>query len=138
MAQTRFIKDTGLTARMTLVMFLLGALLVGFIAVLIGVFGNSPEMIVLIGRQVLAQSCRQMAEWQQRFGNAAPGVMCVNVSSKQFGDADLTSEVQSVLDETGLHPSSLKLEITESAFLGDIRRAQATLRRLKKTTTISS
>ena len=49
MAQTRFIKDTGLTARMTLVMFLLGALLVGFIAVLIGVFGNSPGMIVLIG-----------------------------------------------------------------------------------------
>jgi heat shock protein HtpX len=49
MAHTRFIKDTGLTARMTLVMFLLGALLVGFIAVLIGVFGNSPGMILLIG-----------------------------------------------------------------------------------------
>jgi heat shock protein HtpX len=49
MAHTRFLKDTGLTARMTLVMFLLGALLVGFIAVLIGVFGNSPGMILLIG-----------------------------------------------------------------------------------------
>lgn len=49
MAHTRFIKDTGLTARMTLVMFLLGALLVGFIAVLISVFGNSPGMILLIG-----------------------------------------------------------------------------------------
>ena len=49
MARTRFIGDTGLTARMTLVMFLLGALLVGFIAVLIGVFGNSPGAIVVIG-----------------------------------------------------------------------------------------
>ena len=49
MAHTRFLRDTGLTARMTLVMFLLGALFVGFIAVLIGVFGNSPEMILLIG-----------------------------------------------------------------------------------------
>ena len=49
MARSRFIKDSGLTARMTLVMFLLGALLVGFIAVLIGIFGNSPGMIVLLG-----------------------------------------------------------------------------------------
>jgi EAL domain-containing protein (putative c-di-GMP-specific phosphodiesterase class I) len=72
-----------------------------------------------------------MAEWQKQFGAAAPGVMCVNVSSKQFGDADLTSEIQNVLEESRLHPSSLKLEITESAFLGDIRRAQATLRRLQ-------
>ncbi len=55
----------------------------------------------------------------------------MNVSSKQFGDADLTSEIQSVLEESGLHPSSLKLEITESAFLGDIGRAQVTLRRLQ-------
>ncbi len=92
---------------------------------------EDTEMIVLIGRQVLAQSCRQMATWQKRFGSAAPGVICVNVSSKQFGDADLTSEIQSVLEESGLQPSSLKLEITESAFLGDIRRAQATLRRLQ-------
>jgi heat shock protein HtpX len=49
MAHTRFIKDTGLTARMTLVMFLLGALLVGFIAVLLALFGNSPGAILLIG-----------------------------------------------------------------------------------------
>jgi len=92
---------------------------------------EDTEMIVLIGRQVLAQSCRQMAAWQKRFGRAATGVICVNVSSKQFGDADLTSEIQNVLEESGLPPSSLKLEITESAFLGDIRRAQATLRRLQ-------
>ena len=92
---------------------------------------EDTEMIVLIGRQVLAQSCRQMAAWQKRFGPTAAGVMCVNVSSKQFGDADLTSEIQNVLEESGLSPSSLKLEITESAFLGDIRRAQSTLGRLR-------
>ena len=91
---------------------------------------EDTEMIVLIGRQVLAQSCRQMVEWQQQFGTAAPRVMCVNVSSKQFADDDLISQVQNVLQESGLHPSSLKLEITESAFLGDFRRAQMTLRRL--------
>jgi EAL domain-containing protein (putative c-di-GMP-specific phosphodiesterase class I) len=57
--------------------------------------------------------------------------MCVNVSSKQFADADLTGVIESVLAESGLSPSSLKLEITESAFLGDIRSAQVTLRRLR-------
>ncbi len=49
MASTRFIGDAGLTARMTLVMFLLGGLFVAFIAVLIGVFGNSPGLIMIIG-----------------------------------------------------------------------------------------
>jgi EAL domain-containing protein (putative c-di-GMP-specific phosphodiesterase class I) len=92
---------------------------------------EDTEMIVLIGRQVLTQSCRQMASWQRRFGAAAPRVMCVNVSSKQFADADLTGQVEAVLAESGLPPSSLKLEITESAFLGDIRAAQVTLRRLQ-------
>jgi EAL domain-containing protein (putative c-di-GMP-specific phosphodiesterase class I) len=72
-----------------------------------------------------------MVTWQKRFGADALGVMCVNVSTKQFADADLTSEIQNVLEETGLSPSSLKLEITESAFLGDIHRAQSTLRRLQ-------
>ena len=92
---------------------------------------EDTEMIVLIGRQVLAQSCHQMAAWQRRFGAAAPRLMCVNVSSKQFADADLTGEVEAVLAESGLEPSSLKLEITESAFLGDIRSAQVTLRHLR-------
>jgi diguanylate cyclase (GGDEF)-like protein/PAS domain S-box-containing protein len=92
---------------------------------------EDTEMIVLIGRQVLTQSCRQMALWQRRFGPAAPRVMCVNVSSKQFADADLVGQVEAVLAESGLAPSSLKLEITESAFLGDIRAAQVTLRRLR-------
>jgi diguanylate cyclase (GGDEF)-like protein/PAS domain S-box-containing protein len=92
---------------------------------------EDTEMIVLIGRQVLVQSCKQMVAWQQRFGAAAPRVVCVNVSSKQFGDDDLTNEIQTVLEETGLHPSNLKLEITESAFLGDFNRAQITLRRLQ-------
>jgi diguanylate cyclase (GGDEF)-like protein/PAS domain S-box-containing protein len=92
---------------------------------------EDTEMIVLIGRQVLAQSCQQMVAWQRRFGDAAPRVMCVNVSSKQFVDADLTGVIEAVLAESGLSPSSLKLEITESAFLGDIRSAQVTLQRLR-------
>ena len=47
--KTRYIRDSGLTARMTLVMFLLGALFVAFIAILIVLFGNSPGAIMVIG-----------------------------------------------------------------------------------------
>jgi diguanylate cyclase (GGDEF)-like protein/PAS domain S-box-containing protein len=88
-------------------------------------------IIVQIGRLVLTESCRQMVAWQQRFGARAPGTICVNVSSRQFVDADLASEVEVILRETGLHPSNLKLEITESTFIGDVRAAQVTLKRLQ-------
>jgi diguanylate cyclase (GGDEF)-like protein/PAS domain S-box-containing protein len=84
-----------------------------------------------LGRLVLAESCRQMAGWQRQFGSLAPGFMCVNVSAGQFGEYDLAAEVKTILEETGLAPSKLKLEITESAFLGDVSRAEATLARLQ-------
>jgi diguanylate cyclase (GGDEF)-like protein/PAS domain S-box-containing protein len=88
-------------------------------------------MIVAIGRLTLAESCRQMMAWQRQFGEAAPDVVCVNVSSRQFGDVDLASEVEEILRATGLPPSSLKLEITESAFIGDVGAAQIILKRLQ-------
>ncbi|MGB0100049.1 MAG: zinc metalloprotease HtpX [Nocardioides sp.] len=49
MARSRFVGDRGLTVRMTLVMFLLGGLFVGLIAVLMGVFWSSPGIVFLIG-----------------------------------------------------------------------------------------
>jgi diguanylate cyclase (GGDEF)-like protein/PAS domain S-box-containing protein len=88
-------------------------------------------MILQIGRLVLTESCRQMAAWQRRFGAAAPASVCVNVSSKQFADAGLAAQIEAILEQTGLSSSSLKLEITESAFLGDLTGAQITLRRLQ-------
>jgi diguanylate cyclase (GGDEF)-like protein/PAS domain S-box-containing protein len=88
-------------------------------------------MIFQIGRLTLIESCRQMAAWQRRFGAAAPKTVCVNVSSRQFADADLAAQILAILQQTGLCPSRLKLEITESAFLGDVAGAQVTLRRLQ-------
>ncbi len=88
-------------------------------------------LIVPIGRLVLREACRQMAAWRRTFGAQAPDMMCVNVSSQQFVSSDLAGEVEAVLRETGLHPSHLKLEITESVCIGDVRAAQATLTRLQ-------
>jgi diguanylate cyclase (GGDEF)-like protein/PAS domain S-box-containing protein len=88
-------------------------------------------LIRQLGKIVLAESCRQMAEWQRQFGPRAPGFMCVNVSAGQLGEYNLAGVVATILDETGLEPSKLKLEITESAFLGDVSRAEATLTSLQ-------
>jgi diguanylate cyclase (GGDEF)-like protein/PAS domain S-box-containing protein len=88
-------------------------------------------MILPIGRMVLAEACRQMVEWQRHFGHAAPGVMCVNVSGRQFADARLAADIEAALVESGLAPCHLKLEITESAFLGDLAAAAVTVARVQ-------
>jgi diguanylate cyclase (GGDEF)-like protein/PAS domain S-box-containing protein len=88
-------------------------------------------MLLDIGRLVLSEACRQMAVWQDRFGSDAPRVMCVNVSCRQFAQTDLIAEIESILNDTGLESSCLHLEITESAFIGDVRAAHTTLNRLQ-------
>jgi diguanylate cyclase (GGDEF)-like protein/PAS domain S-box-containing protein len=84
-------------------------------------------MIRQLGRLVLGESCRQMAEWQRQFGLLAPGFISVNVAAAQFGQHDFVADVEKILQETGLEPTKLKLEITESAFITDVGRAEATL-----------
>jgi EAL domain-containing protein (putative c-di-GMP-specific phosphodiesterase class I) len=83
-----------------------------------------------LGRFILAESCTQMAAWQRTFGRHAPGVMCVNVAAGQLAH-DFASDVEQILRDTGLEPSKLKLEITESAFIKDDGLAEATLARLQ-------
>ncbi len=92
---------------------------------------EETAMILPLGRLMLEAACRQMVAWQRQFGSAAPAVVCVNVSSRQFADEELSSHIEMTLRELGLHPSRLKLEITESAFLGDITAAQYTLQRVQ-------
>ena len=85
-------------------------------------------LIRAITRLTLTESCQQMVEWQRCFGaEAAPGVMCVNISSRLFGDFELVDELKTTLATTGLEASKLKLEITESALINDMAAARATL-----------
>jgi EAL domain-containing protein (putative c-di-GMP-specific phosphodiesterase class I) len=80
-----------------------------------------------VSRLTLIEACSQMVDWQQRFGTEAPAVMCVNISSKLFGDAALVGELKTILATTGLTASKLRLEITESALINDMAAARATL-----------
>jgi diguanylate cyclase (GGDEF)-like protein/PAS domain S-box-containing protein len=88
-------------------------------------------LIVPIGRWVLREACRQMSEWKRRDASAMPLFMSVNLSGKQFTQPDLLGQVTRILEETGLDPRSLKLEITESVVMENIDAAIETLESLR-------
>jgi diguanylate cyclase (GGDEF)-like protein len=71
-------------------------------------------LVVPLGAYVLRAACEQVARWQQR----DPGLrLTVNVSARQMATSDFVETVQSILADTGLHPDSLGLEITERLLL---------------------
>ncbi len=86
-------------------------------------------LIVALGEQVLRGACRQLADWRRR-GLAAPRV-AVNLSPRQFRQADLVERIAAILAETGADPAGLELEITESAAMHNPDEAVAALRRLR-------
>ncbi|HEY7970009.1 MAG TPA: EAL domain-containing protein [Candidatus Limnocylindrales bacterium] len=82
--------------------------------------------IVPIGRWILREACRQARDWQIRLERPELRIS-VNLSARQFLEHDIVSTVRTALDETGLPPASLVLEITES---GLMRRTASTIARL--------
>lgn len=92
---------------------------------------EASDLIVLLGRWVLIEACRQMAEWQRRLPSIAPLAISVNVSARQLTDSRLVEDVRFALAESGLKAESLALEVTESAIMGNADLTLATLNRLK-------
>ncbi|MFS0723332.1 putative bifunctional diguanylate cyclase/phosphodiesterase [Paenibacillus sp. 1P07SE] len=84
--------------------------------------------ILQIGEWVLQEACRQNKAWQDQ--GLPPITVSVNLSMRQFAQADLVARVQSILHETGLSPEHLELEITES-MTSDVDYAIVTLTELK-------
>jgi diguanylate cyclase (GGDEF)-like protein/PAS domain S-box-containing protein len=88
-------------------------------------------LIVDIDELVLAEACRNTKEWQARFPAEPPLAVCVNLSARWFGEPDLTETIRRILAETGLDPTCLHLEITESTAMGDAPATVDTLEELK-------
>ncbi|MDQ1446367.1 MAG: hypothetical protein QOI20_2831 [Acidimicrobiaceae bacterium] len=88
-------------------------------------------LIVAIGRGVLDQACADAAMWQRTLGADAPESVSVNLSARQIQHPDLVADVASALRVSGLKPSALTLEITESILIDDADAASRTLARLK-------
>ncbi len=82
-------------------------------------------LILPLGEWVLRAACREAATWSR------PLKIAVNLSPRQFQQAELAERVLAILTEVGLSPRRLELEITESVIINDMARALHILRRLK-------
>jgi diguanylate cyclase (GGDEF)-like protein/PAS domain S-box-containing protein len=74
-------------------------------------------LIIPIDHWVLREACQQMREWQQRIPQAQDLTVSVNLSGKEVTQPDLLAVITQILQETGLKPDCLKLEMTESAIM---------------------
>jgi diguanylate cyclase (GGDEF)-like protein len=81
--------------------------------------------IIDLGEWVIREACREAASWRN------PLVIAVNVATQQLGDPRFPKLVQGILKETGLDPSRLELEITETGIIADHQRALQAIRHLK-------
>lgn len=85
-------------------------------------------LIAAIGEFVLREACRQACEWQR--AGLAPIRVSVNLSGHQLRQGKLVSLVRQVLEETGLAPHCLELELTESQLLDNVEYVIATFQQL--------
>ena len=89
-------------------------------------------LIIPIGRWVLKQACLQMRKWQEALPITRQMKISVNLSCKQFMQPTIVGQVLETLQETGLDPTSLKLEITESVMMERGDYAMDVLEQLSK------
>ncbi|MDM8193388.1 EAL domain-containing protein [Pseudomonas koreensis] len=87
-------------------------------------------LIADIDAWVMQQACRQMCQWQQ--SGVVLAFVAVNVSSRLFARRELYQQVAQVLQDTGLDPAYLELEVTESAVMDDPEVALEQMHRLRE------
>jgi len=87
-------------------------------------------LIVPIGEWVLKAACEQIMEWQEA-GYVIPK-LSVNLSARQFKDAQMLDRICRIVDETGVDPELIELELTESILMDDIERTLAVLNETRK------
>jgi diguanylate cyclase (GGDEF)-like protein/PAS domain S-box-containing protein len=88
-------------------------------------------LIVPIGRWVLQEACRQGVRLHERFPRTPPLTISVNLSVKQLQSESIIDDVRDALETTGLPPSALVLEITETVMMADTDLAVQRLHELK-------
>ncbi len=89
-------------------------------------------LINAIGRWTLGEACRQLKSWQEQFAGKPSLVISVNLSTKQFAQADLIDQIEKILQITGLESRFLQLEITESVLVENAERVAAMLVKMQQ------
>jgi diguanylate cyclase (GGDEF)-like protein/PAS domain S-box-containing protein len=93
---------------------------------------DETGLIVPLGRWVIEEACRQTRRWQEQYPAARSLQVSVNLSGRQFKQADLVTDVAQALSNTGLSPRSLALEMKEDDALANSADMVATLKGLKR------
>ncbi len=87
--------------------------------------------IVAMGEWILREACRQQVSWARSLGR--PISIAVNVSPRQLRDLQFAAMVRKVLEQTGIEPQYLELEITESMLMLEGERVNRLLAELRQT-----
>jgi diguanylate cyclase (GGDEF)-like protein len=86
-------------------------------------------MIIDVGRWVLGDACREAVRWREE---GHPAAVAVNVAAQQLDSDEFVTHVEHALDATGLEPSMLTLEITETALMKNVEATAARLCAIKE------
>jgi EAL domain-containing protein (putative c-di-GMP-specific phosphodiesterase class I) len=87
-------------------------------------------LIIPMNRLLLREACRCLRLWQLEFPCTPPLTMSVNMTAQEFAQPSLTSEVLKALRETGVDPSYLRIEISETIAMGDAEKSSPVLAQL--------
>jgi diguanylate cyclase (GGDEF)-like protein/PAS domain S-box-containing protein len=88
-------------------------------------------LIIPLGRWVLRTACQEAQRLHQRYPHDPPLTMAVNLSARQLQSPTIVAEVKDALRDSGLEPSSLTLEVTESAMMQNIELSVLRLEELR-------
>jgi PAS domain S-box-containing protein len=92
---------------------------------------DETGLILPMNRLLMQEASRQLRSWHSEFPSEPPLFMSVNISSKQFAQSELATDIGLILKQAGLDPSCLQVEITETITMGDEERGERVLSELK-------
>ncbi|WP_203734803.1 putative bifunctional diguanylate cyclase/phosphodiesterase [Paractinoplanes durhamensis] len=88
-------------------------------------------LIVALGAHILRVACHEVARWQREIPGAENVRVSINLSARQFQEADLVDTVRAALTDSGIRPDLVVLEITESLLMQDVDATVVTLHELR-------
>ena len=92
---------------------------------------ENSAIIFPLGIWIIDEACRQISLWKQKFNFKNPVRININLSSKQFLHPHLTETIFEITEKYGIEPEDIGFELTESAFMDDMERANLSLLELR-------